>query len=40
MWLRENRWTLKLNLGRFPYVEYEPMAFWGSRAKLERLVHA
>jgi dTDP-6-deoxy-L-talose 4-dehydrogenase (NAD+) len=40
MWLRENRWALELNLGRYPYVEYEPMAFWGSRAKLERLIHA
>jgi nucleoside-diphosphate-sugar epimerase len=40
MWLRENRWALELNLGRYPYVEYEPMAFWGSRAKLERLIRA
>jgi nucleoside-diphosphate-sugar epimerase len=39
-WRRENGWALELNLGRYAYVDYEPMAFWGSRAKLERLIGA
>jgi dTDP-6-deoxy-L-talose 4-dehydrogenase (NAD+) len=26
--------TLKLNLGVFPYADYEPMAFWGASARL------
>lgn len=28
--------SIKLNLGHFPYPEYEPMAFWGDRHKLDR----
>ncbi|MEF8700036.1 MAG: NAD(P)-dependent oxidoreductase [Candidatus Accumulibacter sp. UW20] len=28
-WLRENSWEIKLNLGYYPYPDYEPMAFWG-----------
>jgi nucleoside-diphosphate-sugar epimerase len=28
--------SIKLNLGYFPYPEYEPMAFWGDRSKLDR----
>ena len=26
--------SLKLNLGYYPYVDYEPMAFWGDNSKL------
>lgn len=29
-WLRENGWNLELNLGHYPYPDYEPMAFWGA----------
>ena len=29
-WLRENNWEIALNLGYYPYPDYEPMAFWGS----------
>jgi dTDP-6-deoxy-L-talose 4-dehydrogenase (NAD+) len=29
---------LRLNLGRHPYPDYEPMAFWGDRTRLDRLV--
>lgn len=29
-WVQENRWDIKLNLGYFPYPDYEPMRFWGS----------
>jgi nucleoside-diphosphate-sugar epimerase len=28
-WLRENDWKIELNLGYYPYPDYEPMAFWG-----------
>lgn len=34
-WIAENGWTLHLNLGRYPYPDYEPLAFWGSRRKLD-----
>ncbi|MGZ5051343.1 MAG: NAD-dependent epimerase/dehydratase family protein [Methylobacter sp.] len=29
-WLRDNGWEMELNLGHYPYPDYEPMAFWGS----------
>jgi nucleoside-diphosphate-sugar epimerase len=28
-WRRENGWKIELNLGFYPYPDYEPMAFWG-----------
>lgn len=28
-WLLENNWKIELNLGYYPYPDYEPMAFWG-----------
>jgi nucleoside-diphosphate-sugar epimerase len=28
-WLADNGWEIKLNLGHYPYPDYEPMAFWG-----------
>ena len=33
-WLRQNGWRMSLELGRFPYPDYEPLAFWGSAARL------
>ncbi|ATX82973.1 dTDP-6-deoxy-L-talose 4-dehydrogenase (NAD+) [Mariprofundus ferrinatatus] len=33
--LREQGASMALNLGHYPYPDYEPMAFWGSTAKLE-----
>ena len=33
-----NSWDIKLDLGRYPYPEYEPMAFWGKDAKLRALL--
>jgi dTDP-6-deoxy-L-talose 4-dehydrogenase (NAD+) len=33
-WISENGWNIELNLGRYPYPDYEPMAFWGSPEKL------
>lgn len=35
-WIKENDWSIKLNLGYYPYSDYEPMAFWGERQKLDR----
>lgn len=29
-WLNENGWEIELNLGYYPYPDYEPMAFWGN----------
>jgi nucleoside-diphosphate-sugar epimerase len=34
-WLRENNWKIELNFGYYPYPDYEPMAFWGDRRRLE-----
>lgn len=28
-WVSDNGWDIKLNLGYYPYPDYEPMAFWG-----------
>jgi dTDP-6-deoxy-L-talose 4-dehydrogenase (NAD+) len=37
-WIRDNGWPISLNLGRYPYPDYEPMAFWGDRSKLNNLL--
>lgn len=37
-WLLRYGWTIKLNLGHYPYPDYEPMGFWGNRDKLNRLL--
>lgn len=37
-WIAENHWTIELNLGHYPYPDYEPMAFWGDRRKLDTLL--
>lgn len=36
-WIKENGWSIALNLGHYPYPDYEPMAFWGDRRKLDSL---
>jgi len=33
-WIKENGWPVNLNLGYYPYPDYEPMAFWGCANKL------
>lgn len=33
-WIRDNGWDIELNLGYYPYPDYEPMAFWGDRQRL------
>ncbi|MFH1706573.1 MAG: NAD-dependent epimerase/dehydratase family protein [Planctomycetota bacterium] len=32
-WIRENGWSIQINLGHYPYPDHEPMAFWGDNAK-------
>ena len=31
-WISENVWKIKLELGYYPYPEYEPMEFWGVKS--------
>jgi nucleoside-diphosphate-sugar epimerase len=31
-------WQISLDLGKYPYPDYEPMAFWGNGAKLRQLL--
>jgi nucleoside-diphosphate-sugar epimerase len=33
-YLHKNKYSIKLNLGYYPYISYEPMAFWGNNSKL------
>lgn len=33
IYLKETKQDIKLNLGFYPYPQYEPMAFWGSNLK-------
>jgi dTDP-6-deoxy-L-talose 4-dehydrogenase (NAD+) len=37
-WLLENGWTMQLNLGHYPYPDYEPLAFWGNGNRLKSLL--
>jgi dTDP-6-deoxy-L-talose 4-dehydrogenase (NAD+) len=37
-WRREQGWEIALDLGRYPYPDYEPMDFWGSSARLQGLL--
>lgn len=37
-WLRKNGWDIALNLGHYPYPDYEPMAFWGDRSRLDSIL--
>lgn len=39
-WLAEKGWSLRLDLGRYPYPDYEPMAFWGDRRRLDEVLGA
>ena len=35
-YLREKGVSMKLNLGRYPYPDFEPMAFWGDDRKMKK----
>jgi nucleoside-diphosphate-sugar epimerase len=37
-YLKQNGKEIKLNLGFYPYTDYEPMAFWGSTRKLNTIL--
>lgn len=37
-WLAENDWDIDLNLGHYPYPDYEPMAFWGDRHRMDAIL--
>jgi nucleoside-diphosphate-sugar epimerase len=37
-WLKKNGWEIELNLGYYPYPDYEPMAFWGDRSRLDAIL--
>lgn len=39
-WIRDNGWLIAPNLGRYPYPDYEPMAFWSDQSKLNMLMEA
>jgi len=38
VWIKENGWSIGLNVGHYPYPDYEPMAFWGDASKLESVM--
>ncbi|NJC09942.1 NAD-dependent epimerase/dehydratase family protein [Polymorphobacter fuscus] len=33
-WIAENGWPITPDLGKYPYPDYEPLAFWGSNKRL------
>ena len=35
-WIAERAWPIGLNLGHYPYPDYEPLAFWGNADNLRR----
>jgi dTDP-6-deoxy-L-talose 4-dehydrogenase (NAD+) len=37
-YLEEKNAALTLNLGYYPYPDYEPMAFWGNDKKLKKII--
>lgn len=39
-WTEKRKSSIRMNLGRVPYSEIEPMSFWGSREKLNAVLRA
>jgi nucleoside-diphosphate-sugar epimerase len=39
-WIAANDWSIRPDLGRHPYSEHEPMAFWGDPRKLKQCLQA
>jgi dTDP-6-deoxy-L-talose 4-dehydrogenase (NAD+) len=37
-WLEQNGWDIQLNLGFYPYPDYEPMEFWGDNTYMKQLL--
>lgn len=38
-YLKKNNKSISLNLGYYPYPDYEPMSFWGNTDKLNKIIH-
>ena len=38
-YLNEKNYSMKLNLGYYPYPTYEPMAFWGDNTKFQKVLN-
>jgi nucleoside-diphosphate-sugar epimerase len=38
-YLDERQRSIKLNLGYYPYTDYEPMRFWGDNSKLKSIIN-
>ena len=36
-WIKKGEYNIELNLGHYQCPDYEPIAFWGSRAKLDTI---
>jgi dTDP-6-deoxy-L-talose 4-dehydrogenase (NAD+) len=36
--IKDNGWSIRLNLGHYAYPDHEPMAFWGDPNKLLSLI--
>ncbi len=39
-YLKENKKKIKLNLGYYPYTDYEAMSFWGDDTKLKKIINS
>jgi dTDP-6-deoxy-L-talose 4-dehydrogenase (NAD+) len=39
-YIQQMGYTIQLNLGYYPYPDYEPMAFWGDNRKLQRILNS
>ena len=37
-WLKQNAWDITLNLGHYPYPDYESMGFWGDRRRMNAIL--
>jgi nucleoside-diphosphate-sugar epimerase len=38
-YLKDNKQEIKLNLGYYPYTDYEAMSFWGDNTKLKKIIN-
>lgn len=37
-WIAQHGWSITPDFGRYPYPDYEPLAFWGDATKLRDLI--
>jgi len=37
-YVEKKKSKIKLDFGKLPYIDYEPMAFWGDRSKLDTII--